>query len=58
MDERFGYDTLIALATVGDNIPNVQIIRLTDAVLFSMGQDMTEIFREIKREAPDIQFPR
>jgi len=26
MDERFGYDTLIALAAPGDNIPNVGMI--------------------------------
>ncbi|CAK7089329.1 MAG: hypothetical protein ENTB_04666 [Enterocloster aldenensis] len=26
MDERFGHDTLIALATLGDNIPNVRTV--------------------------------
>ena len=26
MDERFGHDTLIALATIGDNIPNVRTV--------------------------------
>lgn len=26
MDERFGYDTLIALAALGDNIPNVGMV--------------------------------
>lgn len=63
MDERFGHDTLIALATIGDNIPNVRTVNayyengVFYVITHALSNKMKQIEKKPMSEYAEIGLP-